>query len=178
MGNEFEFFNLAENLAFNGNPEIPVLYANSPNTNVFDVIEKLHRAILILDEKEVSSDYIERIKLLAEKNPSLKILVISDKEKPELLSQISSQIIEWQTSASLNISRLDSSQTFTVKSTYFPTWQAANQNIFLDGYGRIVVYNSNENLAWKSGLVNFVSVIFFICGIFTLCLLALWAKSD
>ena len=185
VGNEIEFFNLAEYLAFNGNPEIPVLYSDSPNTNVFEVIAKLHQAILVLDEKEVSFGNLEQIKLLAEKNPSLKILFISNKENsvseliksdqvkiltenPELLLQISSQIIEWRTSAKLNISELDSLQNFTVKSNYFPTWQAENQNIFLDGYGRSVVYNFNENLTWKSGLVNFVSIIFFIFGIFML----------
>lgn len=188
LGNEFEFFNLAEYLAFNGNPETVVLFANSQNANVFEVIEKLHQAILILDGKVVSFDDLEKIKLLAGKNPSLKILFISNKENPiseiikpdqikiltenpELLSQIASQIVEWQASAKLNKFEIDSSQTFTVKSNYFPAWQAENQNIFLDGYGRSVVYNFNENLVWKSDLVNFVSIIFFIFGIFMLVLL-------
>ncbi len=183
VGSEFEFFNLAEYLAFNGKPEIPVIYANSPN--IFEVIEKLQKAILLLDENEVSADDLERIKLLGAKNQNLKILFVSNKEnsiinffKPdrikiltensELLSEIASQIIEWQESGSSNMSQVDSRQSFTVRYNYFPAWQAGNQNIFLDGYGRNVICNFHENLNWKPSLVNSVSIILFIFGIFML----------
>ncbi len=190
-GNEFEFFNLAEYLAFNEHSEINVLYAKSFDTNVFEVIRKLGDAILVIDETEISAEDFEQLKALANENTNLKILFITGKYRAsgelvesenikvlsnnyELLSETALQIVKWQLTPASTSSELTFPQAFKVNFTYFPARLTTNNNTFLDGFGRTIVYNYNETPVWKSHLTELVSIICLVFGVLSgvvLCLI-------
>ncbi len=187
---DFDFFNLAEYLAFEGHPDICVLWAFSPGAKARALTSRLSRVIVLIDPSSATSaDGVTLLSALAEDGPSLDVLLLDDGSplanqinerrqefagyerlpktlEPVRVEEVARRIIRWQDS-SASSQAASASRLWRASTTYFPAWKTTKGSaVWLTGQGGMAVVDSFEpSLQWDSAQWSVLSIITCLGGI-------------
>ncbi len=188
--NELDLFNLWEELAFDGHPDVSLLWAQSPGTDPWTLIAALPATIVVIDPSSVSSPNEGWLSQLDKAAAKLKVLLINDGSplarqielrknyaayrsvnakdyaSPKLLlKELSSGITDWQQAT---VQQPDVAlRLWRTNAAYFPAWTSGDgSRVFLTGQGGMAMLETKEPfLKWKSSGLRFAAVMFCLLGI-------------
>lgn len=187
---DFDFFNLAEYLAFEGHPDICVLWAFSPGAKARALTSRLSRVIVLIDPSSATSaDSVTLLSALAEDGPSLDVLLLDDGSplanqinerrqefagyerlpntlEPVRVEEVARRVIRWQDS-SASSQAASASRLWRASTTYFPAWKTTKGTaVWLTGQGGMAVVDSIEpSLRWDSAQWSVLSIITCLGGL-------------
>jgi hypothetical protein len=161
-----DLFNLGEQLAFNGRPDVCVLWASSADTNPWQLISRLPSTIILISPQSLPSRDEWR-PMLAAHGPKLKVLLLDDgsplatevdglregfadyrrlqvkEHQPSgtLLAEVARQIIHFQTQPRTTTP----SALWRTSQTYFPTWRTTQEEaLWLTGQGGMAALAAHQ----------------------------------
>ena len=192
---DLDLFNLGEQLAFEGHPELLPLWANSEGMDAWQYISNLQSVIVIIDPAAVSSDQQSWVDRLLKDPANLRVILLDDGS--QLATQVNEKsrgfanythIITPQLSSVANAT-IAQATTWTfaneklrlwhTSSGYFPSWRTSDgQATFLTGQGTTAFFSADQpSLSWHSRGVHALS--FAICGLgLIVCLIYLKSYSS
>lgn len=188
---DIDFFNLWEQLAFDGHPEISLWWAQSPDVDPWNLISILPSTTVVIDPAALRSpndDWLSHWKAVA---PKLKVILINDGSP--LAGQIMERQQEYEDFESLNphdysaetllaalAQRVAASQGtipqqaepaslrfWRTNAAYFPAWKTEHGNaVFLTGQGGMGMLDSAKpSLKWQGSKVRLVGLLIGLLGI-------------
>ena len=178
---DLDLFNLGEQLAFEGHPELLPLWANSEGIDAWQYIANLQSAIVIIDPAAVSSNQKSWLDRLVTDPGKLRVILLdngsqlatqlneksrsfasyTDITSPQLPSITNAIIAQAATLTSAN----EKLRLWRTSSGYFPSWRTSDgQATFLTGQGTTVVFSADQpSLSWHSRGVRLLSLA--TCGL-------------
>jgi len=193
---DLELFNLWEELAFNGHPEVSLLWAQSPGTDSWDLIARLPSTIIVIDPSSLSSANDQWFSHLNAAAPKLKVLLLDDGSalahqiasgKPDyagyqsldvhdyasdklLLEALAVRIVAWQ-KPSAQEGPPQSLRLWRTNAAYFPAWTTGRGNaVFLTGQGAMAMLDGEQpSLSWHSSGLRLAAVLVCLLGIVAAC---------
>jgi len=191
---DFDFFNLGEQLACDGHPEISVIWASSAEADPMRVIRDLSATIIVIDPSAVTTRPDEFLSVLTAAGSKLRVILIDDgsplanrlqtlrqsfaafeimaasryQESHFMLDDVAKHILAWQElQSSAHLS--PSTNLWRLQATYFPAWEAASEGsgtVFLTGQGETAVLSSSPPvLRWSVSRVQAASITVCLLGI-------------
>lgn len=201
---QVEFFNISEFLAFQGHPEVCMLWGSSPEVSDWNLLSGLPKVIVIVDPSQVTSDADIWLRNLMRVSGNLKLLLLNDsstlahslqerrnsfagydeinlpdyREPSKLIGVIADHILSWQDDSGLT-SRLDSGRLWQTNMTYFPAWKSANEStVWLTGQGGMAIYDSKTpSLFWNASRLEVAGIVTSLAGIICALINIKWLSS-
>lgn len=189
---DIDLFNLWEELACDGRPEISLLWAQSPGTDPWNLTASLPSTIAVFDAATIRSANDRWLASLNAASPKLKVLLIDDgsplagqikaraqnyaayqrlnpqdyPSRKDLLQALAEWIAAWQP-ASVQQPARDSLRLWRTNAAYFPAWTTTEgKGVFLTGQGGMAVISSAEPfLKWHSLGVRVAALFLCLLGI-------------
>jgi hypothetical protein len=193
---DIDLFNLWEELAFEGHPEVNLVWAQSPGTDPWNLIAPLPSTTIVVDPSSLDTASDEWLSHLNAKAPKLNILLIDDGSALALridagkqgyagyqvfhrqdyasgqllLTALAQQIAAWQQPPALE-SRPQSLRLWRTSAAYFPAWTTGQGSaVFLTGQGGMAMLDSDEpSLRWHSSGLRFAAMLICLLGIAAAC---------
>lgn len=186
---EVDLFNLGEQLAFQGHPEVLPLWAHSEGVDTWDRIQRLQSAMVVVDPASVPSDQQEWIGALVREARKLRMILLDDGSR--LAAQIHERQHDFATFTSISVNQLSSREVLATlvrevtkqaetanpdngsvmiwrtSYGYFPAWQTSNgQSTFLTGQGGAAVLSVEAPyLTWHSRRVRLFALSICFVGL-------------
>ncbi|MDQ1639198.1 MAG: hypothetical protein QOF62_2537 [Pyrinomonadaceae bacterium] len=192
---DIDLFNLWEELAFDGHPEVSVLWAQSPTTDPWSVIARLPAATIVIYPSSLRSANDEWLFRLNVAAPKLNVLLIDDGS--ELARQVEARKQSFAAYQIFNPQHYASGKLFLVALSqriaaweqpsaqqwphslrlwrtnvaYFPAWTTGKGSaVFLTGQGGMAMLDSDEpSLRWHSSGLRLASMLICLLGIAAVC---------
>jgi hypothetical protein len=189
---DIDLFNLWEELAFDGHPEVSVLWAQSPTVDPWNVVARLLSTTVVVDPSSLRSANDEWLSHLNATAPQLNVLLIDDGSElarqvdarkqsfaayqilnPHnyasgrlFLAALSQKIAAWDQPL-LQQSTPHSLRLWRTNAAYFPAWTTGKgKAVFLTGQGGLAILDSDEpSLRWRSAGLRFASILICLLGI-------------
>jgi hypothetical protein len=189
---DIEFFNLWEELAFDGQPETSLLWAQSREADPWNLISSLPSSIVVIDPSTLPSTNEEWLSHWKTAAPKLKVILINDSS--QLASQIASRQQDYQGFESLKLQDFASGRLFLealaqriaawqqpvsqhyepaslrlwrTNAAYFPAWETEQgYAVFLTGQGGMAVLDSTQpSFKWRRSRARLMGLLLSLFGI-------------
>jgi hypothetical protein len=178
---DLDLFNLGEQLALEGHPELLPLWATCEGIDAWEYISNLQSAIVVIDPAAVSSNQQSWLAQLLKHPGKLRVILLDDgsqlaaqlNEKSRGFAsythvttpQLSSVVTAISAQATTLTSASEKLRLWHSSSAYFPSWRTSDgQATFLTGQGTTAVFSAAQpSLSWHSRGVRLLSLV--ICGL-------------
>lgn len=194
---ELDLFNLGEQLALDGHPDIAVLWARSEGVDLAHVLPTAPPMIVVLDPAAVPADSNEWLPPLIAQGSKLSVILLDDGSQPAALVRAQRQAFAGFEQMDVRQRPAPASRLITevarlvahlqptlsdraqptpsrwiTPAAYFPAWKTADgAPTFLTGQGGMAVLSSPQPvLRWAARPVEFTSLLISLCGL----ALAIW----
>lgn len=193
---DIDLFNLWEELAFDGHPEVSLLWAESPGADPWNLIPRLPSTTIVIDPSALRSANDQWLSSLNAAASKLNVLLIGDgsplagqiEERKQnyaayqrlnpqdyasrklLLDALSQQIAAWQKPAAQQ-STPHSLRLWRTNAAFFPAWTTGQGSaVFLTGQGGMAMLDSAEpSLRWHSSGLRLAAMLICLLGIAAAC---------
>jgi len=180
---DLDLFNLGEQLAFDGHPELLPLWANSEGIDAWQYISNFQSAIVIIDPAAVSSNQQSLLDRLLNDPGKLRVILLDDgsqlasqiNEKSRGFAsytrittpQLSAVVTAISEQATTLTSATEKLRLWRTSSGYFPSWRTSDgQATFLTGQGTTAVFSVDQpSLSWHSHGVRVLSLAICVLGL-------------
>jgi hypothetical protein len=193
---DIDLFNLWEELAFDGHPEIGILWARSPGVEPWNLIERLPSSSIVVDPSSLGTANDEWLSHLNAAATKLNVLLIDDGSglvrqieagkqqyaaykllNPHdyasgklFLEALAQQIAYWQQPLAQQ-PMSQSLRLWRTNAAYFPAWTTSQRTaVFLTGQGGMAMLDSEEpSLRWYSSGLRGAAILICLLGIAAAC---------
>ena len=191
---DLDLFNLAEQLAFTGHPDVCVLWAQSEGTNPLEITSQLSRTIVLIDPESVStSKSSDWLASLTAQGSKLSVLLLDDRSplaiqvheqrqrfdsyerimakdyamnRGELIAEVARRLVQYQSNSPASY-QPSSANLWRTSTAYFPTWlTASGHQPWLTGQGGMASLDTAPpSLNWHPAALQPLGIIVSFIGI-------------